>query len=243
MRRSDIPTVLFSISPDAIETAFPTDGVVDPSMLPLITAEIWGFDRRRWRDMPPWVNPGCVVFPLVYHPIKPLDPHCPRHGGDVVVPVCHRVWSDWPLPPIPVINDRPLGDVLYHNVPLLTYPAFRIDERGRLAFRWDQKLHALPSGRYEVRIVVDKITCGTFELDKRYCCPVKLEQPTTVDLVQPEERGPRPAGISDMFDEIYEWSSVTTCQIDASTTVVTVADRGNLCDTLCKQPELVITDG
>ncbi|PZO72265.1 MAG: hypothetical protein DI640_12890 [Sphingomonas taxi] len=253
MRRIDIPHYVLKLGPDTWETAFPMQNGIAAEYLSRVRIEVFSLDCCR----PCGQNPGCVVMPVVFEPTVifrdnddsyscgrtgPVD--CNGIGGSYVVPVIGHVWSRVP-PVIKVVNDRPVyGDYYSANHPLLVYPAFRVDERGRLAVRWDQKLHELPAGRYEARIVVDGLVCGSFELNKDYCCPITPAKMTSIDIRDVREVGPKPEGITDMFDAIADWSSVTTCQLEAGDTIVSVEDAGNLCTSvLCRQPELVINDG
>lgn len=258
MRRSDMPDEVFVIGPDTIETAFPVSGTTDRTLLPEIAVEVWdlaackGSTRVSYNDgWRPTPKP-CVVFPQ-YPPsiyerfddglarIGPVD--CDGVGGSFLLPVCHDVPNHWPPPAIPVVDDAPVRGRTHSRTPVLVYPAFRFDEFGRLAVRWDRQLHALPQGRYEVRVTLFGNVCGTFEMDKTHGC-IDLGSAVSRDLKEPPERGPRPEGITDMFDAIDTWTSTTTCQLNAGDTSVGVVDADLLCGaTLCVAPELVISDG
>lgn len=255
LRRSDIPQTVLRFTADTMETAFPTSGPLDQEYLKRVKVEVW--DLASCHSYQPAGHHahirGCIAFPLhkSFNPliddghcrIGPVD--CEGVGGSFVLPVCHPVPNHWPPPPIPVVNDAPACATLSSRArPVLVYPAFRIDPAGRLAVRWDKHLHALPRGRYEVRVLVDGLVCGIFEIDKSYVCPIETGGAVSTELAEPPERGPKPEGVSDMFDDIYDWTSTTTCQLGPGDTTVSVKDADVLCGAvLCRQPELVITDG
>ena len=252
MRRANLPDKVVKLNAMTIETAFPTKGALAAELLPRVRVDIWTYGcGHKSTNIATGDNPGCVVFPLpaAFNPLDgpcregPVD--CDGYGGDYLVPVCRPVWTRLSEPPIPVVNGVPgtpgRGG---RRAPLLSYPAFRIDEYGRLAVRWDQHLHALPVGRYAANVLVDGVVCGIFEIDKTYCCPLDVRDAQSADLVNPPARQPKPEGVTDVFDAIYDWTSTTTCQLNPGDTTVAVADSGALCDTvLCRQPQLVITDG
>lgn len=247
MRLSDIPQQVLQLTPDTAETAFPTRGTLAAEDLGRVLFEVWeiGSPGGYYAGVTP---PGsCIDVPRVFSPgsTKTGAVDAAGVGGSVLVPVWHPVWSDWPLPPIPIVNGAPAPfSGRRQPIPLLTYPAFRVDEHGRIAVRWDQKLHALPRGRYEARVLIDGLVCGLFEIDKNYLGAVELAAMASKELVQPPPRGDKPEGLTDMFDEIYTWASVTTCQLNPGDTVVKVKDAAQLATaTLCKQPQLVVTDG
>lgn len=246
MRRSDMASATLKLGPDVIETTFPVNGDITAAQLGRVKIEVWAFDGCGYADAN--LHPGVIYAPKVWSPGStkqgPVDA-C-GVGGSVMVPVFRPVFTDWPQPPIPVVNDQPVepGAFRRHGVPLLTYPAFRMTPNGELAIRWDQKVHALPRGRYEARVLIDGIVCGIFEIDKRYEYTIGLDSMYSADIEQPQDRGTKPEGVTDMFDEIYDWTSVTTCQLNSGDTRVSVKDAGPFATvTLCKKPQLVIMDG
>ena len=242
MRLSDIPQHVLHLNEDTAETAFPTRGTLTADDLGRVAIEIWEIGAAQCQSFT-----DCVEVPRVFSPgstkVGPVDAN--GIGGSVVLPVFHHVWSDWPLPPIPVLNGVPMAAVMNRQpAPLLRYPAFRVDEHGRIAVRWDQRLHALPRGRYVAQVIIDGLVYGMFEVDKTYAAVLDVAAMASTDMVQPPPRGDKPEGLTDMFDEIYTWSSVTTCQLNAGDTVVRVKDAAQLHNAvLCKAPQLVITDG
>ena len=67
-------------------------------------------------------------------------------------------------------------EVIPDPVPALRYPAFELDDEGRVVFYFDNKLWSLPPGRYQADIEIDG-TCTQTTIQIDLCNrPVAVEQ-------------------------------------------------------------------
>lgn len=65
-------------------------------------------------------------------------------------------------------------------IPSLTYPAFELDDDGRIVFYFDNRLWSLPPGRYHAHVWVGGC-CDQTRLDIDLCNrPVMIEQVVTI---------------------------------------------------------------
>lgn len=72
-------------------------------------------------------------------------------------------------------------DVPLQPPPTLTYPAFALDEEGRIVFYFDKKLWSMPSGRYHASVRFERGDCiAEFDID--LCCrPAVIDQAAVTD--------------------------------------------------------------
>lgn len=85
-------------------------------------------------------QPGCdgaQLLGMVELIIQP--PACEQHER------VHYEWDGCGYQPV----------VLPPDIPTLRYPAFEIDDDGRVVFYFDKKLWSLPNGRYNATVVVE----------------------------------------------------------------------------------------
>lgn len=67
-------------------------------------------------------------------------------------------------------------DVVKRQIPTLTYPAFELDDEGRIVFYFDKRLWSQPPGRYHARVLIGGC-CDKTHIDIDLCNrPVIIEQ-------------------------------------------------------------------
>lgn len=115
----------------------------------------------------------------------------PKLALRIVQPGCHgRQLMDTgvEITISPVCCDRPserieqdecLNIIAVHKkeIPSLTYPAFELDDEGRIVFYFDAKLWALPPGRYHAHVSIGGC-CDKTRIDIDLC-----NRPTIIDQV------------------------------------------------------------
>jgi hypothetical protein len=128
----------------------------------------------------------------------------------------------------------------------LMYPAFDVDDAGRTRFVLDDKLFALPDGRYEAHFVQGCATCAVVELVIDKDCAIDVSSIEAVEGIRPKISNGEIPDVSDIFDQINELE-LELCSVlepTADTLPLSVSDKEMLCAlTLCCPVQLLVTDG
>lgn len=129
---------------------------------------------------------------------------------------------------------------------VLKYPAFDTDDQGRIRFILDNKLFALPEGRYEAAFVQGCTACAIFEIILDNSCDldvrsVEAVKGQTVKIINGEI-----PEVTDIFDAINTLELQTCAVLETSSDQLPIsqADKDTLCAiVLCCPVQLIVTDG
>lgn len=129
---------------------------------------------------------------------------------------------------------------------LLKYPAWDLSCDRWVEFRWDDKLFALPPGRYEAELRNNGFPCAMVELIIGPDCAVSARRHRPIHDNTSAYPLDKPAGANAVYDTIAGFKATLCAVLERGATTLPLCgpDLAALCSaSLCKPVQLVISDG